>query len=127
MLNPSGIFTTPIFTGGIPMEGTPAIPISSPDKEIVDIWFSHSDEQIKIDDISRFYVDLNVHILTKNYREGELVKATINTGTEEFDVFGKVNEANQAVVTNIFQNRGVTISSVKSSEDVTSSDPTENS
>ncbi len=127
VLNPSGIFTTPIFTGGIPMEGTPAIPISSPDKEIVDIWFSHSDEQIKIDDISRFYVDLNVHILTKNYREGELVKATINTGTEEFDVFGKVNEANQAVVTNIFQNRGVTISSVKSSEDVTSSDPTENS
>lgn len=33
ILNPAGIFTTPIFTGGIPMEGTPAAPLLPLNKE----------------------------------------------------------------------------------------------
>ncbi|MBN6077723.1 PAAR domain-containing protein, partial [Aggregatibacter actinomycetemcomitans] len=57
----------------------------------------------------RHYSDLNLHIVTQNYQEGESVEAVIEYDSEQeketLNVFGTVNKDGIAVVKNVFNNK----------------------
>ena len=82
-------------------------------KEIVELYWSYGKEHIKLADVSRFYTDLNLHIVTKGYQVGESVEANIEYDTEdgvqEFSVAGIVGNNNIAIIENIFSDRKIFI------------------
>ena len=77
-------------------------------KEIVELYWSYGKEHIKLADVSRFYTDLNLHIVTKGYQVGESVEANIEYDTEdgvqEFLVSGIVGKDGIAVFEYVFGN-----------------------
>lgn len=46
-------------------------------KEIVSIFWSYGKDNVKINEVSKHYTDLNLNIKTKGYIEGDLVKVDI--------------------------------------------------
>ena len=46
--------------------------------DIIDLYWSYGDHFVKLEDISRHYVDLNLHIVKENGHSGDRVEATID-------------------------------------------------
>lgn len=82
-------------------------------KKIVELYWSYGDGNAKLDEKSRHYVDVNLHIVTENYQAGETVDAVIEYegehGTEELPVSGTVNNEGQAIVKNVLKNNKIFI------------------
>ena len=43
------------------------------DKKILKLFWSYGENRQILNEKSRFYVDMNLHVVTKNYAPGELV------------------------------------------------------
>ncbi|WP_455537467.1 type VI secretion system tube protein TssD [Prevotella koreensis] len=88
-----------------------SLPIGVDDKEIIDIYWTYGKEQIPIENVSRFYVDMNLHIKTKGYNVGESLSITIKRddnlpifSTEpSITITGKVDENGNVILSNILK------------------------
>ncbi|MCV4273912.1 PAAR domain-containing protein [Pseudomonas capsici] len=69
-------------------------------KLIKEIYFSYGSSYEPLADVSRFYVDLNVHVKTSGYKSGEVVDVKI-AGDVERDFSAVVGESGVAVITGI--------------------------
>lgn len=92
----------PNNTGELPTKG-----------EVIDLYWSYGDDYTKLDDVSRHYIDLNLHIVTLNYAIGETVSAEIEYDTEnglqQFTVSGQVNKEGEIVIKNVFEDKVIYI------------------
>lgn len=79
---------------------------SKDDKSVTDLYFSYGEDFIRLEDVSRHYVDLNLHLVTENYNVGETVQADVEyeteNGTEKITVSGVVDANGEAIIQNIF-------------------------
>ena len=86
----------------------------SPEKEVLRVFWTYGPEQTPLADVSRFYVDLNVHAETKNYSPGESVEIQIEVKNEEgvastINAKAKVDVEGKATAMNVFANRDVVL------------------
>ncbi|WP_415260692.1 hypothetical protein [Pseudomonas chlororaphis] len=65
------------------------------------ISLSYGSERIPLDAVSRFYVDLNIHIETSGYAAGEIVTVDLN-GDIERALSAVVGEDGVAVISEAF-------------------------
>lgn len=76
------------------------------EKEVTELYWSYGENQVRVDEVSRFYTDLNLHILTKGYKAGESVEAVIEydieDGMQQFTVVGVVKDNGIATIMNVF-------------------------
>lgn len=81
------------------------------DKEIVDIYWTYGKDEIRIKEISRFYVDMNLHIKTRGYAAGEYLSITIrredglpvSLTRTSISFTGKVDENGEIILLNILK------------------------
>ena len=75
------------------------------EKQILEIYFSYGKEYEKVEqNYSKCQDDLNLHIITKNYNDGELIELHINIEGENMNIQGRIQN-NEIVIKNIFKNR----------------------
>ncbi|WP_205746716.1 hypothetical protein, partial [Duganella callida] len=92
---------------------------AQPDKKIKRLFWSYGEEQTPVAGVSRFYVDLNLHVETENYGAGETVDVEIANGDVEEIAAGlktlkltaTVDASGSAVIKNVFSGKTVDISS----------------
>lgn len=90
---------------------------SEPKKEITNIFFTYGEEEKPISVKSRFYPDINIHIETKNYNEGDTVDvfisgingSTIDGKTGEFKLSGIVESNGSAKIMMAMKENKITI------------------
>jgi hypothetical protein len=80
------------------------------EKQIKEVHWSYGEGyKVLNDNNPRHYTDLNVHIKTANYNDGDNVEITLNIDDGDYKVFGfKVNATvydNMAVVKDVFKER----------------------
>ncbi|WP_288644585.1 hypothetical protein [uncultured Helicobacter sp.] len=75
-------------------------------KEILEMYFSYGKEMIKLgDDDSRHSNDMNLHIVTSGYGNGEEVKVMLESSdNQKFVVCGKIQN-NEVIVKNVVKDR----------------------
>ncbi|UOO77112.1 PAAR domain-containing protein [Neisseria sp. Dent CA1/247] len=84
-------------------------------KQIIELYWSYGEQQVRLDEFSKYYTDLNLHIITRNYLIGEPVEVTIKIDNEEdelseqFTVTGIIGSDNCAVIKNIFDGKSIVI------------------
>ncbi|MCW9718670.1 MULTISPECIES: hypothetical protein [unclassified Avibacterium] len=82
-----------------------------PDGEIIQLYWSYGEELIKLEDLSRHYTDLNLHIVKENGRVGDKVEAIIEyeteNGKENVIVSGIIGNNSEAVIRNVFEKRNL--------------------
>ena len=61
---------------------------------------------------SRHTQDVNLHIKTQGYNNGEEVEVLIKTSNNKFNLQGKINN-NEAILYDIFKDRYITIGEVE--------------
>lgn len=71
------------------------------EKQITEIYFSYGEDKIKLKDISRHSQDINLHIKTQGYSEGEEVDLTLEFQEKTFQISATIRD-NQAIILNIF-------------------------
>ncbi|MCU0108165.1 hypothetical protein N4318_12500, partial [Pasteurella caecimuris] len=90
-------------------------------KYIVELHWSYSKEHKKLNDKSRHYTDLNLHILTYNYSEGEVVNVELeyetNLGVKTKTISGVVNEYGEALILNVFKDEMILTNGDENEED----------
>ncbi|STQ84427.1 lipase family protein [Helicobacter fennelliae] len=73
-------------------------------KEILEMYFSYGKEMIKLEgDDSRHSNDMNLHIVTSGYENGEEVKLSIEFNRQNFNIQVNIHN-NKASIMNILQN-----------------------
>ncbi|WP_289701229.1 hypothetical protein [Helicobacter rodentium] len=73
------------------------------EKQITEIYFSYGENKIKLKDISRHSQDINLHIRTQGYNEGEEVGVKLESSMNQtLIVSGKVKN-NEAVIMNVLK------------------------
>ncbi len=75
------------------------------EKQITEIYFSYGENKIKLKDISRHSQDINLHIRTQGYNEGEEVGVEVKTQDNSFTLKGKVNDNNEVFIENAFKDK----------------------
>jgi hypothetical protein len=74
-----------------------------PEKEIIELFWTYGDSFERLSTMSRHYVDMNLHVRTRNYRQGESVSVTIDlpsqdgSTTRSVTLTGAVNKKGEAV------------------------------
>lgn len=87
----------------------------SQEKSIKRIWWTYGDDETPLEGASRHYIDLNVHVETENYANGESVKLTLLNddgsdlfeGKREFAVQVKVGSDGTGKAMNVFSGKTV--------------------
>ncbi|WP_436872653.1 PAAR domain-containing protein [Acinetobacter haemolyticus] len=85
------------------------------DKEITALYWSYGSELTVLKDKSRFFNDLNLHVETRGYSDGEQVNITIESQETEIDAFElftvsvKVNSNGKGIIKNVFKGRKILI------------------
>ena len=75
------------------------------EKQILEIYFSYGKEYEKVEqNYSKCQDDVNLHIITENYNDGELIELHINIEGENMNIQGRIQN-NEIVIKNIFKNR----------------------
>ena len=80
------------------------------EKKIMAISWSYGKGETPVSDVSRFYVDLNLHVDTQNYQPGEMVEVLIKDdagndimdGVKEIALRAEVNSDGKAKLMNAF-------------------------
>ncbi len=73
------------------------------EKQITEIYFSYGEDKIKLKDISRHSQDINLHIRTQGYEEGEIIKVKLESSTNQtFIVRGRIQN-NEAFIMNVLK------------------------
>ena len=81
-------------------------------KQILEIYFSYGNDMIRLQGDSRHTQDVNLHIKTQGYSNGEEVEVLIKTSNNKFNLQGKINN-NEAILYDIFKDRYITIGEVE--------------
>ncbi|TWP24867.1 hypothetical protein ETU10_02585 [Apibacter muscae] len=79
--------------------------------QIVEMFWSYGDDYVRLNEKSRFYVDMNLHVLTRNYKLGESIDFVLKNDddtplAEELDTLelsGVVDEDNQIIFKDVFK------------------------
>lgn len=87
-------------------------------KKVTRLSWSYGEEAAAMADKSRFHVDLNLHVETENYADGEKVDIVIEnddgsdvvTGVSRLAVQGVVGNGGKATIKNVFAGKTVDIS-----------------
>ena len=82
------------------------------EKEILEIYFSYGDDTTRLQGDSRHTQDVNLHIITQGYNNGEEVEVLIKTSNNKFNLQGEINN-NEAILYDIFKDRYITIGEVE--------------
>ncbi|TLD79789.1 hypothetical protein LS81_010160 [Helicobacter trogontum] len=64
------------------------------------MYFSYGDDMARLQEHSRHSSDVNLHIITQGYNNGEEVEVELGTRTQKIIVNGKVNN-NEVVIQDI--------------------------
>ena len=90
--------------------------VSPKNKKIIEIFWSYGSDYIRLNEYSRHYVDLNLHVKTENYNIGENVVVTlkashgeISDNQSEIKVSGKVNSSGEVIIKNPFKSKIINI------------------
>lgn len=84
--HPSEASTTAVSTAvaggdGVPASTGPAFEAPLREKAVSRMFWTYGSDEQPVDDVSRHYVDLNLHVETRNYDAGELVHVSIMSDT----------------------------------------------
>ncbi|WP_207797936.1 hypothetical protein, partial [Helicobacter cinaedi] len=71
------------------------------EKQITEIYFSYGKDKIKLKDISRHSQDINLHIRTQGYEEGERLDLTLEFQGKAYQTTATIRD-NQAIILNVF-------------------------
>ena len=72
------------------------------EKEILEIYFSYGDGTTRLQGDSRHTQDVNLHIITQGYNNGEEIHITLEIQGERLSVSGIIQD-NQAIIMNPFK------------------------
>ena len=72
------------------------------EKEILEIYFSYGDDTTRLQGDSRHTQDVNLHIITQGYEEGEKIHIALEIQGKSHSIIGRIND-NQAIIMNIFK------------------------
>ena len=72
------------------------------EKEILEIYFSYGEECERLQEDSRHTQDVNLHIKTQGYENGEEIHTTLEIQGKSISVSDIIND-NQATIMNIFK------------------------
>ena len=75
------------------------------DKEILEIYFSYGEECERLQEDSRHTQDVNLHIKTQGYSNGEEIHITLEIQGEKLSVSGIIQD-NQAIIMNVLSSKG---------------------
>jgi uncharacterized Zn-binding protein involved in type VI secretion len=94
---------------------TPAAEENGQEKKIVAVFWSFGENETPVSGPSRFYVDLNLHVKTQNYSEGDVVEilleddkgADVIEGVKTVKLLAPVDAAGEAKLMNVFVGKTV--------------------
>ncbi|EEO24857.1 MULTISPECIES: hypothetical protein [Helicobacter] len=73
------------------------------EKKMLEICFSYGNDMIRLQGVSRHSSDVNLHIITQGYSNGEEVEVRLESSLDKvFSVSGIIQD-NQAIIMNIFK------------------------
>ena len=75
------------------------------DKQILEIYFSYGDGTTRLQGDSRHTQDVNLHIKTQGYSNGEEIHITLEIQGEKLSVSGIIQD-NQAIIMNVLSSKG---------------------
>ena len=86
-------------------------------KKVTRLFWSYGDEETPVSEKSRFYVDLNLHVETENYANGEAVDIVlenddgddVTTGSKSLTLQAIVGAGGKATIKNVFARKTVDI------------------
>ena len=73
------------------------------EKEILEIYFSYGDGTTRLQGDSRHTQDVNLHIITQGYENGEEVEVKLESSLGEVLIVRGIIQDNQAIITNPFK------------------------
>lgn len=102
-------------SGSAPRLALPEFLLSSRPKKVLQIYWSFGPEFRELGSESRHYTDLNIHVRTENYSEGEAIEVTIRSDICEqvcenekiLRVTGNVGADGIAIISNVFHGKSV--------------------
>ena len=74
------------------------------DKEILEIYFSYGDGTTRLQGDSRHTQDVNLHIITQGYSNGEEIHTTLEIQGKKLSVSGIIQD-NQAIIMNVLSSK----------------------
>lgn len=74
------------------------------EKQILEIYFSYGDDTTRLQGDSRHTQDVNLHIITQGYENGEEIHTTLEIQGERLSVSGIIND-NQATIMNALSSK----------------------
>lgn len=106
------------LSSGSPVSDTETLAVTNPrsntyhEKRVTQLYWSYSDDFIRISGPSRHYVDLNLHVETENYQTGEKVNViikhlngdTLTNNSRQITFTGIANAQGKVVFKSIFKN-----------------------
>ena len=75
------------------------------DKEILEIYFSYGEDTTRLQGDSRHTQDVNLHIITQGYENGEEIHITLEIQGKKLSVSGIIQD-NQAIIMNVLSSKG---------------------
>ena len=78
--------------------------LESKDKQILVIYFSYGEDTTRLQGDSRHTQDVNLHIITQGYNNGEEIHITLEIQGERLSVSGIIND-NQATIMNALSSK----------------------
>ena len=73
------------------------------EKKMLEICFSYGNDMIRLQGDSRHSSDVNLHIKTQGYEEGEEVEVKLESSLGEVLIVRGIIQDNQAIIMNIFK------------------------
>ncbi|TLD79730.1 hypothetical protein LS70_009665 [Helicobacter sp. MIT 11-5569] len=81
--------------------------------KIVEVYFSYGEEQIRLQEYSRHYTDMNLHIITKDCMDNEEIELTLESSNHQrFTTCAKIYH-NEAIIRNVFKDKYIVVGEVK--------------
>ena len=73
------------------------------EKKMLEICFSYGNDMIRLQGDSRHTQDVNLHIITQGYSNGEEVEVKLESSLGEVLIVRGIIQDNQAIIMNIFK------------------------
>jgi uncharacterized Zn-binding protein involved in type VI secretion len=110
--------STSAFAGSVGEDrATTQNAVTDPNKKVTRLYWTYGEEETPVSGKSRFYIDLNLHIETENYADGENVEILIEndsgsdvaTGHQALKLQATVKGDGTAKIRNVFMGKTVDI------------------
>ncbi|RDU61944.1 hypothetical protein CQA53_09665 [Helicobacter didelphidarum] len=76
------------------------------------MYFSYGGDMIRLQDNSRHSNDINLHINTQGYSDGEEVEVRLETQNDNLTLKGRVKD-NEIIIRNVFRDKKIQTGKVK--------------